>query len=256
MIKYLITGVSSGIGRNLTKQLIRRGGTVWGIARREDRLKDLKKELSNSPKFFYSCADQSKDSDWAFIIKQLRREKFIPQVIIFNAAISEYDLEKQIKLESLEKMLNVNFLGVMKGINHLLPIVKDGTQFIAISSFSALKGSGTEGIGYASSKAALSIAFESLYQKYKNSKLLFKTIFFGPVNSGMTPFKKRVPFVTSEDQAVRFIIQSVKSKQGQYYYPKKIFLTLKLIKLLPPNIYFKILSMMESLHLKFQKNVN
>lgn len=251
MTKYLITGVSSGIGRSLTKELVRRKEVVWGIARREKLLKSLKKELSHSS-FYYTCADHAKDSDWKYIITKMKEKKFIPQVIVFNAAVSENDLEKQIRLRALKKMFEVNFLGVMKGINYLLPNVGNNTQFIAISSFSALKGSGTEGIGYASSKAALSIAFESLYQKYKNTGQIFKTIFFGPINSGMGPFKKHTPFILSEKQAVKFIIESTKINKGQFFYPKSIFLIFKIIKLLPSNIYFKILSKMESLHLKFK----
>lgn len=36
MDRILITGVSSGIGRALTKRLIADGQTVWGIARRQN----------------------------------------------------------------------------------------------------------------------------------------------------------------------------------------------------------------------------
>lgn len=257
MTKYFITGVSSGIGRSLTKELVLRGEFVWGTARREKLLRNLKRELNNSAKFIYAAIDQAEETDWESIIELFKRKKFIPKVIIFNAAISKNDLDNQIELESLEKMFKVNFLGVMKGISHLLPIVRPDSQFIAISSLSALKGSGTEGIGYASSKAALSIAFESLYQKYKKSGLLFKTIFFGPIRSGMNPFNGNTPFMISENQAINFIIHSIQSKQGQHYYPKSIFLIMKLIKLLPSSIYFKMLSIMESLHSRSQnKNVN
>ncbi len=252
MTKYLITGVSSGIGRSLTKKLIQKGGVVWGIARREELLKSLKKELLDNSSFIYSLADQAKDKDWKLLVEQFKRKKFIPHVVIFNAAFSENDLEKPINLSSLEKMVEVNFLGVMRGINHLLPIVKNNTQFIAISTFSALKGSGVEGIGYAASKAALSIGFESLYQKYKNKGLMFKTIYFGPINSGMNPFKGGIPFILSEKKAVELIINSINSNKGQFFYPKTIFLIFKLIRLLPPNIYFKILSRMERFHQKLQ----
>lgn len=252
MAKYLITGVSSGIGKSLTKELIRQGNTVWGIARRENFLLNLKEELQ-SDHFVYSVADQGKESDWRLISRLFQKKKFIPQIIIFNAAISENDLNNQIKLKSLEKMFRVNFFGIMKGINTLLPIIKPKAQIIAISTFSALKGSGTEGIGYPSSKSALSIAFESLYQRYKKRDITFKTIFFGPVNSGMSPFKRNAPFILSETSAVRSIINAVKGNDVQYYYPKTIFFIFRLIKLLPSSIYFKILSGMESIHLKHQK---
>lgn len=252
MSKFFITGVSSGIGKALTKKLIQMGATVWGIARREYLLKELKKELNNTPKFFYTTMDQSEKNSWRSLLRSFTRKKFIPEIIIFNAAISQNDLQSNIDVETLEKIMEVNFLGVMRGISALLPMVKPGTQFITISSFSALKGSGREGIGYAASKAALSVGFESLYQKYKDKGIIFKTIYFGPISSGMGPFKRNIPFVLSENQAVKFIIDSIGNSKGQFYYPKSIFFIFKIIKLLPPNIYFKILSQMEFIHTKLK----
>jgi len=253
MSKYLITGVSSGIGRALTKKLLIDGETVWGIARREQLLKNLKKELNNPTNFTYISMDQADKIGWQSLIKKFKKKDFIPKIIIFNAAISQNDLQSGIEIEVLEKLVEVNFLGVMRGISTLLPLVKSGTQFITISSFSALKGSGTEGIGYAASKAAVSIGFESLYQRYKDKGIIFKTIYFGPINSGMGLFKKNIPFILSENQAVKFIINSTKNSKGQFFYPRSIFLIFKIIKLLPSNIYFRILSRMESINLKFRK---
>lgn len=254
MNKFLITGVSSGIGRALTKNLIAMNYFVWGIARREDALKQLKKQVG-SRKFTFSVMDQASDKHWIALIKRLKKRGFIPNVIIFNAAVQKLDLDENIDINNLKHTLNVNFLGIMKGIQSLLPLIKAGSQIVAISSFSAFKGSRVEGVGYAASKAALSIGFESLHQYFKKKGILFKTIFFGPINSGMGPFKK-APFIISEKKAVQFIIKSLYGKQGQYYYPKTIFFVMKLIKLLPSSIYFKILSMMEYLHQKLQKNAN
>lgn len=254
MKQYFITGVSSGIGRALTKKLILEKQIVWGIARREQLLKDLKIELNNSANFTYSPMDQTDKSCWKSLIKKFKERNFIPQIIIFNAAISQNDLINGIEIGVLEKTMEINFLGIMRGIHNLLQFAKPGTQFIAISSFSALKGSGVEGIGYAASKAALSISFESLYQKYKNKGILFKTIYFGPINSGMGPFEDNTPFILSENQAVKHIINSTKSNKGYFFYPQIIFLIFKLIKLLPANIYFRILSKMEAIHLKHRSD--
>lgn len=253
MTKYLITGVSSGIGRTLTKELINRGGMVWGIARREKLLKTLKKEIS-SRQFIYTIMDQTKNQSWQSLVRQFKKRRFNPEIIIFNAAISKNDLKDGINMDTLENIMEVNFLGIMRGINNLLPLVKPSAQMIGISSFSALKGSGVEGVGYAASKAALSIGFESLYQKYKKKGIIFKTIYFGPISSGMGPFKKNIPFILSEDQAVKSIINSISGKSGQYYYPKSIFFAFKIIKLFPPSVYFRILSMMEAAHSKLKKS--
>lgn len=254
MKRYFITGISSGIGRALTKKLILDGHIVWGIARREEFLKDLKKELGNSKNFIYTPIDQTRKNCWDTLIKKFKERNFVPQIVIFNAAILQKDLTNGIDIKVFEKLMEVNFLSVIRGVRSLLPLAKTGTQFIAISSFSALKGSGTEGIGYAASKSALAIGFESLHQKYKDKGILFKTIYFGPVNTGMGPFKDKTPFILSENQAVKSIINSIKSNKGHFFYPKTIFLVFKLIKLMPANIYFRILSKMESIHLKHRSD--
>ena len=137
MAKYLITGVSSGLGKALTKQLVKTH-SVWGTARTEKSLKEFKREL-NTSNFNYSTSDQAETADWQNLIKNLTRKAFTPEVIIFNAAISINDLERDIDFENLKKMMEINFMGIMKGIQLLLPIVKPNTQFIAISSFSAFK---------------------------------------------------------------------------------------------------------------------
>lgn len=253
MSKFFITGVSSGIGRALTKKLVINGGIVWGIARRGALLKDLEREL-NSANFIQTTMNQTESSHWDSLVTSFKRKKFVPQVVIFNAAISQNDLQSGIDIEIMKKIMEVNFFGIMRGIKALLPLVKPKAQFIAISSFSAFKGSGVEGIGYAASKSALSIGFESLYQKYKEKDIVFKTIFFGPINSGMGPFQKNIPFVLSEEQAVNHIVRSITIRQGQFFHPWIIFFLIKFIKLLPSNIYFKILALMELIHSKYKKS--
>ena len=46
----LVTGASSGIGRDIARELVSRGWDVILVARRTDRLMELKKELGNHAK--------------------------------------------------------------------------------------------------------------------------------------------------------------------------------------------------------------
>lgn len=250
--KILVTGVSSGIGRALIKRLVKEGNFTWGIARREELLKNLQKEIGERNKFYYSLMDVSISDNWQKLIDAMKKKKFTPDIIVFNAAINSNDLSGGLNSTATREIFNINFLSIMEGIESLMKFVKPHTQFIAISSLSALKGSGVEGVGYPASKAALSIAFESLHQRYKGQHH-FKTVYFGPVASGMGPFKKTWPIILSEDQAVKAIIKAIKSKQAIHYSPTFLFLVLRVMKVLPPSLYFFILSRIEQLHLKLAK---
>lgn len=249
--KFLITGISSGLGRALTKRLIKDGASVWGIARRKELLESLSQEL-NSPNFIFSTVDISTLRGWKYLLDQLKSKNYTPDIVIFNAAVLENDLKNGLDINSTERMMEINFYGVLRGVSLLLNYIDKKCQFIAISSSSALKGSGMEGVGYAASKAALSTAFESLHQRYKKSLFNFKIIFFGPISTPMNPFKTKIPLTLSEKMAAEGILKDINSNDGIFYHPILFFIFFKLIKLLPSKFYFSVLTMHEEISSKYR----
>ncbi len=250
MANYLITGITSGVGRELTKKLILNGDRVFGIGRRKKLLESLKKDLDNTSKLDFLSIDISDNNAWQKIIIYLKKISFSPDVIIFNAAIFEKDyLNKLLDVKKTRESFEVNFFSIINGFEKLKNTVKDNTQFIFISSSSALKGSGPEGIGYPASKAALSIAFESLYLKY-SKKFKLKIIFFGPINTTMSPTKSKfLPPLTTE-RAVEAIIKSSEQNKVVRYSPWFLFFILKFIKIMPSFVYLTFLRLIDILHLK------
>ncbi len=235
MNKVLIIGVSSGIGRALVKKLIKEGSIVWGVARRGKLLRELSQELNDKSTFIYQSLDISKKNSWESILMNMKERKFKPNIVIFNAAINQNDLEHEIKTKVTNEIFNINFFAILEGIKTLFPYMKNNSQYIAISSSSAMKGNVVEGIGYPASKAALSIAFESLYQKYFSTGRIFTTISFGPINTGMRRFQASPPFALSEEQAVNCIIKAIKDKKSFYYYPAIFFIIFRMMKVVLPN---------------------
>lgn len=242
--KMFITGTSSGLGLALVKRFNDNGNSVWGVARRALLLRNLKKELKYPEKYFYSAVDVTEKDAWKKITRSLKSKRFYPDIVIFNAAILKNDLGDQVDISKTREMMETNYFAVIQGVKELMPLLPQGSQVIAISSSSAFKGSGEAGMGYAASKAALSIAFESLYLKYRN-KIHFKTIFFGPIKTGMNPFIKHTFLTLSEDDAVNTIIAAISDKKVQYYSPWSLFVALKLAKLLPSSIYFRLLGVID-----------
>lgn len=240
MQNVLVTGVSSGIGNTLAKFLVKRNFRVWGVARRRHLLEQLKNELK-SKNFFYSVADVAERSFWKHLIKEFCKKKFIPQIIIFNAAINQNDLSEGINLNKLRNMMDVNFFSILEGVKLISDTYSSKLHFIAISSTSAFKGNHNEGIGYAASKGALTIAFESLFQKHFHSNTThFTTIFLGPVKTDMIRFTKTPPVTLDPEQAAEEIVKAIHGRKPFYYYPKKVFVLLSIMRLLPRPLFFKI----------------
>lgn len=252
MKSVFLTGVSSGIGNALAKLLIKKGFRVWGIARRKKLLRELDKEIKNRH-FFWTAADITEENFWNSIIKDFKRKKFIPDIVIFNAAINENDLENGINLDKLRQMMEVNFFSVMTGVK-ILSENFSGIHFIAISSTSAFKGNHHEGIGYAASKGALSIAFESLFQKHDRSKNSFSTVFLGPVKTNMIRFTKAPPLTLTPYQVADYLLGVIKNKKPFYYYPKLVFMILSIMRLLPNQYFFKVWTRLQRTYTKEETN--
>ena len=61
--RIVLTGASSGIGREMAKQLVKKyGATVIGIGRNEEKLQTLKSELGDN--FSYYTMDVSVKNNW------------------------------------------------------------------------------------------------------------------------------------------------------------------------------------------------
>ena len=68
---YFVTGVSSGIGEEIVREIVASGGNVFGVARRAERLESIQQSLSEAPgNFYFSSGDITDDH---FLKSSLRR---------------------------------------------------------------------------------------------------------------------------------------------------------------------------------------
>ncbi len=97
-MKALITGASSGLGRDMARELSKRGYDIIAVARRADRLEELKKELKTNVEVI--VCDVTNYSD-CLMLKERADEV---DVFINNAGFGvfgefcENDLEKELKM--------------------------------------------------------------------------------------------------------------------------------------------------------------
>ncbi len=210
----VITGVSSGIGESLAREFINRGLNVIGIARREDKLQDLKEELGNSfSPFICDISDKNQILDTFSLLQSL---KIKPFVFFLNAGIAGEDAAENdnFNLEKHEKIMSVNYFGVLSFIQGWKNAGMPQTHFIVTSSINALWAP-PNGSAYAASKAAISKAFDGLSLTFSHSKTKFSSLYCGPVQT--KGLKGSLPFAWSPEKMALYMADFAQGKKKRKY---------------------------------------
>lgn len=88
----IITGASSGIGRDIARELSRRGYDLILVARREERLRELQQDLKTNSDVF--AADLTKESECQRLCDYVTDKKWISLLITRDLVFMEH-LKKQ-----------------------------------------------------------------------------------------------------------------------------------------------------------------
>ena len=118
----LITGASSGIGREFARQLAGRASATILVARREDRLKELRDELKSNVYVF--AADLSQESEIARLVDWLEQEKIAVDFLINNAGFGDYGQFAESDTRAVREMLAVNIVALTNLTHRLLPAIR------------------------------------------------------------------------------------------------------------------------------------
>ena len=114
----LITGASSGIGAALSRELVQRGWSVIGMARSQDKLAALQKELGYS--FTPVICDISQKSEIERASREILEKEKCPTHFFLNAGIAG---EKVIENPQAFD-LSVSTLGFLKTSGYLFDPLK------------------------------------------------------------------------------------------------------------------------------------
>lgn len=119
-MKALITGASSGIGRDIARSLAKRGYSLILVARREDRLRELADNLSVETHVI--PADLSTREGCLALYEQTKGEDI--DILVNNAGRGLFGPFDETDLETELKMLDVNIRAVHILTKLFLPALK------------------------------------------------------------------------------------------------------------------------------------
>jgi short-subunit dehydrogenase len=159
----IITGVSSGIGRETALFLAKHDYAVYGGARRVEKLKELEQE--NVSTFSLDVTDEISVSN--FVGKVLEKEGRI-DVLINNAGYGEYGSVEDVDIENAKKQIDVNLFGLARMTKLVLPIMRK-QQSGKIVNISSIGGKMATPMGgwYHASKFAVEALSDSLRMEVK-----------------------------------------------------------------------------------------
>lgn len=177
----IITGGSSGVGKELSLRLAQSGAHLAIIARDQSKLNAVKEQLAQSAApgqkiEAYSCDVSSFDAvEETF--SRAARDLGLPDVLINSAGIlRESYFEKQ-SLEVFRQTMAINFFGTLHCIKAVLPFFKQkhAGRIVNISSTAGLLG--VFGYSaYCSAKYALVGLTETLRSEFKPQNIKFHLV--------------------------------------------------------------------------------
>lgn len=127
----LITGASSGIGKATALQLIQEGHTVYGAARRVEKMQDLVEAGGYSLQM-----DVTKDTDMESGVAQIIEKEGRIDVLINNAGYAIYGSVEETPIEEARRQFEVNIFGLARMTQLVLPHMRaqGSGQIINVSS--------------------------------------------------------------------------------------------------------------------------
>ena len=237
-LRVIITGASSGIGAALAREYARRGATLGLLARREQALQGLLRELA-CPVAIYAV--DVRDAGAVSAAARDFHAKFGgADVVIASAGVSAGTLTERAEDHAVfREIFDINVVGM---VNTFAPFVaqmraaRAGTLvgIASVAGFRGLPGSGA----YSASKAAAITYLEGLRVELRGSGVAVVTICPGYIATPMTEKNAYpMPFLMPADQAAQRMARAIDRRRRFTVVPWQMGVVGALLKILPRPVY-------------------
>jgi len=231
-VKSVVTGASSGIGRELARVLCRdEKSTVLGVGRSAERLARLREELGDC--FIPVQADLSKTSGVRVVVDAARRYLGEVDLLVNNAGAGLYKRVIEHSEEELVSLVNTNFITPVLLTKELLGYMKSGSVVVFVITAGVYVLIESLPI-YGAAKAALHYAVKALRRELRERGIRVLAVYPGLVK---TEFHERAGYRVERGLDPRRvaleIIRGVERRRGELYIPGYLTLAKLLAPVLP-----------------------
>jgi uncharacterized protein len=240
-----ITGASSGIGLAIARHLAREGvGVVLG-ARRADRLDAAVDAIrGDGGRAERVIMDVTNEADVAALAAHAERTFGPLDIMVCNAGFGYYGTIEQTPTDTMQRMMDVNFMGTFYGARIAIPIfrARGGGHLIIISSIVGQRGI-AQMSAYSATKAAQVGFAEGLRAEFAGSGISISAVYpistetefrtamtrdYGHSVAGLGPKQ-------SADDVARAVVACVRRPQAEVY-PHKLSKLLAIANAVAPGI--------------------
>src|SRR5208282_5494394 len=132
--RAIVTGASSGIGRAIALELARQGGNVVCMARREDRLQTLAKEIEALGGAVACVAGDVTDAAARMRCIGAAQMHFGGlDILVNNAGVGAIGPFETSDPQRARRLMEVNFFALVEMTRAALPLLKKGRQPIIVN---------------------------------------------------------------------------------------------------------------------------
>lgn len=182
---FVVTGASSGMGRQVALELAQSGAKVLGIARREDRLRELQAQFPSN--VFVAPLDVCNSEQMECAIQEFVAINGKLHGGVHAAGIADITPIKSYDKTRAKEIMNVNFWSGMDFVQTMTKkkLSNEEASFVFFSSVDAI--SSAKGMfAYSGAKAAIISAMRSISKEISKRGQRINAILPGWVESEMT----------------------------------------------------------------------
>lgn len=172
----VITGGNSGIGYATAKKLKEHGAEVIITGRRKEAVEKAAAALGVTG----IIADQSKVSDIEALAQQVKAQFAAVDILVVNAGITKFSTIEQVEESQFDEMMNINFKGAYFTLSRFIPLLKDGSSVIMLSSTSATISPQGASV-YAAGKAAINAVVKIAALELASRNIRVNAVSPGPI---------------------------------------------------------------------------
>jgi len=223
----LITGASSGIGKQTAIEFAKLGSNIILVARRKNKLEQVENELKQFNVNTLVCAcDVSKKDQVEELSKSVLQKFDSIDILVNNAGFAIYGSVSDLSIDEIESQMETNYFGMIYCVKNFLPLMlkKKSGHIVNVASVAA--SFGLPGIAsYCASKFAMLGFSEGLKHELSGtgvgitvvSPIMVKTNFFDHPSFEKMP--KYSPTSLNSKTVAKVIVKSANSSRLEIITP-------------------------------------